>query len=398
MRTQQLALVLCAAVTFAAAVPATPTWAQDATPIKIGFLADLTGPFADVGKDMVEGTRLALRKLDNKIAGRPVELNIQDSAGNPDTGLSKARLLVEQSKVDLLAGVYHGGVAMSVAFYAKQQKFPLVITAGGGASPVMNEVKPQPYVFRASHSIRAMHVALGYYASAVLGRRKAVSMAWDYVAGRDGAEGFKAGFEAGGGQVIKQIFFKLGTPDFSPYFTSIPSDADVVQMFVTGADAVRFIKQYAELGYKVKFPLVADALGVSDRLLPEIGDAAVGIVSNQTYMADAPTPGNREFVEAYVKDTGTKPGIEAAYSYAGMLWIARAIESVGGNVRDRAGLLKALHSTTMPQSIRGPMSFNATDDVIFTVNITRVVKVGNALKHEVLRTYDKIDTNWSPRK
>jgi branched-chain amino acid transport system substrate-binding protein len=149
---------------------------------------------------------------------------------------------------------------MAVAFYAKQKKFPLVITAGGGAAAPIYEVKPQPYVFRASHSIIAMHKALGFYTASALGKRKAVTMAWDYVAGRDGAEGFKQGFEAGGGQVMKQIFFKLGTPDFSPYFATIPADADIVQMFVTGADAVRFVKQFADLGYKSKFPIAADAL------------------------------------------------------------------------------------------------------------------------------------------
>lgn len=373
------------------AVTVAPAVRADENPIKIGFLAPLTGPFADVGKDMVEGVQLALKSLGGKIAGRPVELLIQDTAGEPDTGLSKARLLVEQSKVDLLTGVYHGGVAMAVAFYAKQKKFPLVITGGGGAAAVMYKVNPQPYVFRASHSIIAMHKALGFYTASAMGKRKAVTMAWDYVAGRDGAEGFKQGFEAGGGQVIKQIFFKLGTPDFSPYFASIPPDADIVHLFVTGADAVRFVKQFADLGYKSKFPIAADALAMSDRLLPEMGAAAEGIVSNQTYMATASTPGNKEFVEAYRKNIGGDPGVEAAYCYAGMLYVAKAIESVQGNVADRAKLVDALAKTSMPDTVRGPFSFNKMNDIVFTVNITRVVKSGTGLKHEILKTYDKVD-------
>lgn len=382
--------MMIAVVAIVAMAGASFSRAED-NPIKIGFLAPLTGPFADVGKDMVAGTQLAIKKLGGKIANRPVELLIQDTGAEPDTGLSKARLLVEQSKVDLLTGVYHGGVAMAVAFYAKQQKFPMVITAGGGAAGPIYEVKPQPYVTRASHSISAMHKALGYYAASNLGKRKAVTLAWDYVAGRDGAEGFKEGFEAGGGKVIKQIFFKLGTPDFSPYFAAIPSDADVVQMFVTGADAVRFVRQFAELGYKAKFPIAADALGVSDRLLPQMGDAALGIVANQTYMATAPTPGNKEFVAAYKAATGTDPGVEAAYCYAATLYIAKAIESIGGKVEDRKALIAALEKTTMPESVRGPFSFNRMNDIVFDVNITRVVKGPGGLHHEVLKTYSKVD-------
>jgi len=387
MRRLLSAIAILAGLFLASMVPQ----AHAADPIKIGFLAPLTGAFADVGKDMVEGTQIAIKELGGKIAGRPVELIVQDTAGDPDTGLSKARLLVEQSKVDLLTGVYHGGVAMAVAFYAKQQKFPLVITAGGGAAAPIYSVKPQPYVFRASHSIMAMHKALGFYAASALKKRKAVTMAWDYIAGRDGAAGFKEGFESGGGQVIKQIFFKLGTPDFSPYFAAIPADADVIQMFVTGADAVRFVKQFAELGYKAKYPIAADALGVSDRLLPEMGSAAEGIIANQTYTATARTPGNQKFVEAYKKDTGTDPGIEAAYCYAGMQYVAKAIESINGEVGDRGKLIKALAHTTMPSSVRGPFAFNEMNDIIFTVHITRVVKSGAGLKHEVLKTYDKVN-------
>jgi branched-chain amino acid transport system substrate-binding protein len=373
-----------------------PAGAQSGAPIKIGFLAPLTGPFADPGKEIEIGTRLALKKLGNRMAGRPVELLIEDSAANPDTGLSKARRLVEQAKVDLLMGIYHGGVAMAVAFYAKEKKFPLVISAGGGATPVMYEVKPQPYVLRLSHSIRAMQMALGYHAAAVLGKRRAVSMSWDYVAGRDGVEGFTAGFEAGGGKVINKIFFKLGTPDFSPFFTGIPKDADVVHTLVTGADAVRFIKQFAELGYKDTYPLLADGLAISDRLLPQLGDAAVGVIGNLTYSASATTPGNKEFVDAYVKETGLKPGIEAAYSYANMLYVARAVEAVGGNVSDVPKFLAALRDTNVPESIRGPFSLNAMNDIVSQIHIMRVVKEGGVLKHQHIKTYDKIDALWRP--
>jgi branched-chain amino acid transport system substrate-binding protein len=403
MRISRLAVLVSLAVflvvTLAPAGPP-PAVAQggSAAPIKIGYLAPLTGPFADPGKDMEIGTRLALKKLGNRAAGRPIELVVEDTAANPDTGLSKARRLVEQAKVDMLMGVYHGGVAMAVAFYAKEKKVPLVISAGGGAQPVMYEVKPQPYVFRASHSIRGMQMALGYHAASALGHKRAVSMSWDYVAGRDGVDGFTAGFEAGGGKVIKKIFFKLGTPDFSPFFTGIPSEADVVHTLVTGADAVRFIRQFAELGYKDKLPLLADALGVSDRFLPQIGDAAIGIVSNATYAVSWPTPGNREFVEAYTRETGGKPGIEAAYSYANMLFVAKAIEAAGGGVNDVPRFLAALRDTAGKESIRGSFSFNAMNDIVFPVEITRIVKEGGVLKHTTLKTYERVDALWKPGK
>src|SRR2546421_10698210 len=73
-------------------------------PIKIGFLAPLTGPFAQIGKDMVNGTELFLDEIKREVAGRKVELIVEDTEGQPSTALNKSRKLVEQDKVHLLTG------------------------------------------------------------------------------------------------------------------------------------------------------------------------------------------------------------------------------------------------------------------------------------------------------
>src|SRR5215510_13610548 len=80
-----------------------PSVAQSG-PIKIGMLAPLTGPFAQIGKDMVGGTELYLDEIGRQIAGRKVELIVEDDEGNPATALNKARKLVEADKVHLLTG------------------------------------------------------------------------------------------------------------------------------------------------------------------------------------------------------------------------------------------------------------------------------------------------------
>lgn len=390
-------LAFCLAIIVAAAPLAeAQTTAPARKPITIGFLAPLTGPFADAGKDMEVGARLALRKLGNAMAGRPVELLVEDSAANPDVGLSKTRLLVEQRKVSFLTGVYHGGVAMAVAFYAKQKKVPLILSSGGGAHPVMYEVKPQPYVFRTSLSIRGENIPLGHYAASTLGYKTAVSMSADYVAGHDAVEAFTAGFEAGGGKVVKKIYFKVGTADFSPYFAAIPRDVPAVHAMVTGADAIRLVKQYDDLGYRGKFQLITQASATNDRHLPHIGDAAAGLISNVIYSVDLPTPGNSEFVAAYARAMNGKPGAEAAFTYASMFYIARAVEGIGGAVEDTDHFLKALKSTRLAESVRGPIALNDMSDIVFTVRISRVVKEGGGLKHKILKVYDGVDPFWAP--
>ena len=77
--------------------------AQDAT-IKVGLLAPLTGVVASGGREMVEGTQFYFESIGNQIAGRKVELIVEDDASNPDTGLQKARRLVEQANVEFFDG------------------------------------------------------------------------------------------------------------------------------------------------------------------------------------------------------------------------------------------------------------------------------------------------------
>ena len=101
----------------AAGVGAAP-WrkaAAQAGPIKIGLLAPLTGVVASGGKEMVEGVQFYLDQVKGVIAGRKVELVIEDDASNPDTALQKARRLVEQGNCHMLIGNLLANTGLAVA-------------------------------------------------------------------------------------------------------------------------------------------------------------------------------------------------------------------------------------------------------------------------------------------
>src|SRR5712692_1076168 len=98
------ALVLVLLLAFVAPLAAPPAPAAQGGPIRIGFLAPLTGPFAQIGKDMVSGTELFLDEIGRQVAGRKIELIVEDSEGNPATALNKSRKLVDQDKIHILTG------------------------------------------------------------------------------------------------------------------------------------------------------------------------------------------------------------------------------------------------------------------------------------------------------
>ena len=101
--------------------------AQGAAPIRIGLLAPLTGVVASGGREMVEGTRFWFEQIRGEIAGRKVELVIEDDASNPDMPLQKARRLVEQGNCHMLIGDLLANTGLAVANYVKGTGTPYFI-------------------------------------------------------------------------------------------------------------------------------------------------------------------------------------------------------------------------------------------------------------------------------
>jgi ABC-type branched-subunit amino acid transport system substrate-binding protein len=73
-------------------------------PIKIGVVADLTGPFTLYGTSLARSAELAVDEINaaGGIMGRPVELIVEDIATDVAITTDKARKLVESDMVDVV--------------------------------------------------------------------------------------------------------------------------------------------------------------------------------------------------------------------------------------------------------------------------------------------------------
>src|SRR6187397_2436189 len=77
--------------------------------IKVGVLADQTGPLSFVGLANANVARMVIGDINAKggLLGRHVELHIEDSATDDAVAAAKAEKLVQQDRVDvLLGGIY----------------------------------------------------------------------------------------------------------------------------------------------------------------------------------------------------------------------------------------------------------------------------------------------------
>ena len=367
---------------------AAPARAQG--PVKIGFIYPDTGPFAQLGLDMRDGFLLYWSEVGNKAGGRAVEVLVETKGTNkPDEGLAKARKLVERDQVHILGGIISTPVAYALRGYVNEKKVPLIVMNAGADG--LTQRQRSPYVFRPSFSNSDSSHPLGEWAYKQ-GYRKMVLMASDFGAGYEHMGGVARTFTEAGGQVIQEIYPPLGAPDFAPYLAQIRRDADVVSIFVAGADSLRFVTQYAEYGLKDKIPLIGKGLTLAD-VLPRQGDAALGIVSAWHWFPTLDTPENKRFVEAYAAKYKRPPIEMSEQGYVGAQVIAKALETVKGNIENQEAFLTALRRVEV-NAPRGKVRFDPFQNVIHTVHILKVEKKGGQLQNTSIAVYPNTTQFW----
>ena len=95
-------------------------------PIKIGFFAPLTGFAAQTGKDMLSGLKFYLQEQNYQVAGRKIELLIDDTEGKPAVAMTKVRRLVERDGVHVLIGGLMASTGYALKPYVDRKKIPAV--------------------------------------------------------------------------------------------------------------------------------------------------------------------------------------------------------------------------------------------------------------------------------
>jgi branched-chain amino acid transport system substrate-binding protein len=382
-----LGAILCAAP---------PAYAKD--PIKVGFLAPFVGVYTQLGVDMDRGFKLYMEEIGYRAGGREIKVVTEDTEGKPELGPTKARKLIENEKVNLLAGIVHSGVAVSIRDIVTDAKVPLIISNAG--APELTGKLKSPYIFRVSFANGQQDLAGGWYAYHKLGFKRMIVIAADYSAGRDKANGFMKYFKEAGGTVVEEIYPPLTTNDFGPYLTKISSRAkgvDAVWSFFSGSGSIRLITQYEEYGLKDTVPLFVIGDTIDDSVLPSMKDAAVGVRSYHQYADTLKNPENEKFVKAYQAKYKVSPGTFSEQGYVAAKVIAMAIDAAKGNLDDKDAFLAAL-SRLKFNAPRGPFAFDANQNVILPVYIRRVDKVQGQLRNVILDSIPDVDQNWTPAK
>src|SRR5262249_24027709 len=168
--------------------------------IKIGMIAPLSGPFAQIGKDMVTGTELYLDEIGRQAAGRKIELLVEDDEGNPSVGVTKVRKLVEGDRVHVVTGGLLAWTGYAIQPYVDAQKIPTTYPVMAGDD--MTQRKPAKWVVRTGFSSSQSHHPFGEWAATQLKYKRVAAVAADYAFGWESLGGFQKTFEDAGGQIV----------------------------------------------------------------------------------------------------------------------------------------------------------------------------------------------------
>ena len=122
-----------------------------ADPIKVGYLAALTGDYAAYGITEVNMAKMVVGDVNAKggVLGRPIELVIYDTKTRNEDAVNAVRRMIESDKVVAIIGANSSGINIATAPIVDKGKTPQISTVG--TNPLVtvdNKGKVRPYSFR----------------------------------------------------------------------------------------------------------------------------------------------------------------------------------------------------------------------------------------------------------
>ena len=345
--------------------------------VKIGMINEYSGQFADTGAQIDHGVTLWMKQHGDTVAGKKIELIRKDTGGMfPDTAKRLAQEAIVRDHADILGAFSLTPNALAAADVSKQAKKLMVVM--NAATSIITE--KSPYIARTSSTTPQLNYTLGQWA-AKNGIKTVYTMVSDYGPGIDAETWFQKGFKDNGGTIVGSVRFPIANPDFSSFVQAAKDkNPDAIYIWIPGgAQPAAIGKALAERGIDARKTKILgqDALA-SETALKSMGDISLGIISVSDYDYNHQSPMNKEFVKTYNDEFHRNPDFFSIGGYDGAHLIYAALAKTGGKA-DGDALIAAAKGMSW-ESPRGPIMIDPeTRDIVQTVYIRRVEKVGNEL-------------------
>jgi branched-chain amino acid transport system substrate-binding protein len=363
--------------------------------VKLGLVAEFSGPFAQYGQQILGGMKAYMKQNGDTVAGKKIEIVQKDTTGPaPDVAKRLAQELVTRDNVDFLVGFGLTPNALAVAPVATEAKKPMIIM--NAATSIITT--KSPYIVRVSMTLPQITQPMAQWA-AKNGIKKVYTVVADYGPGLDAEAAFTKAFKAAGGEMVGSVHTPLQNPDFAPFVQRVKdAKPEAVFLFLpAGEQGIAFMKSYKERGLaEAGIKLIATGDITDDGVLDAMGEPTLGLVTSFHYSASHNSPENTAFKKAYAEANGTtlRPNFMAAAGYDGMAAIYEALRKTNGST-DGDKIMAALKGMKLASPRGAIMIDPETRDVVQTVYIRKVEKTGGGLYN---MEFDKFPDQKDPGK
>ena len=337
--------------------------------IKIGFVSTFSGPQAAIGEDMRRSVELALEHLGGKAGGKKIEIVYEDDQFKPDVGKARSEKLVQQDKVDFVAGYIWSNVLLASLKTVTDEGNTILISANAGPSQIAGELCNKNF-FSTSWQNDQTPMAMGEYLN-TKGVKSLYVVGPNYAAGKDMLAGVKRTYK---GQILGEDYTKWPDQlDFSAELTKIgAAKPGGIFIFYPGAHGVQFVKQWAQSGLNKTVPLY-QVFSIDAITLPQQGDLALGTLGAQEWVNDLPNEQNKRYVADFKKKHNVYPSYYGAQSYDAIMLVASAAEALKGDIADKDKVRAEMKKANF-KSLRGDFRYNTNQFPIQSFYIQETVK------------------------
>ena len=330
MRLTKLSAACVMAASAAIAVPAQAQISGDV--IKIGFITDLSGLYADIdGPAGADAIRMAIADMGGAVAGKKVEVVVADHQNKADVAAAKAREWFDTQGVDMLIGGTNSGTNLAMAKVASEKKRPFI--AIGAATSALTNEQCSPYTVHYAYDTTALAKGTG---NAVV---KAGGKSWyfltaDYAFGAQLQNDTSAVVKAAGGTIVGSVRHPLSASDFSSFLLQAQSSkAQILGLANAGGDTINTIKAANEFGITKSMKLAGLLMFINDvHSLGLKATQGMYLTDSWYWNRDAET---RAWGRKFFEKVKRMPSSIQAADYSATLQYLNAVKAIGSDDADK---------------------------------------------------------------
>jgi len=311
--------------------------ADDAVPLRIGVLTDMSSLYADItGPGSVAAAKMAVEDF---LAGphkmkRQIEVVSGDHMNKADLGANLAREWIERNNVEAIIDVPNSSVALAVRNIVQQAN--KVILVSGASSSDLTGKACSPNLVHWSYDTYALSngTARAVVAS---GGKSWYTLTADYAFGHAMEAEVKNVVQKLGGTVVGGVRTPINSQDFSSFLLQAQaSKAQIVGLINAGGDTINSIKQSVEFGIPQGGQrVVATVLYLSD--VHSLGlKVAQGLQFTESFYWDL-NDGTRAWAKRFaLRNNNRYPTAMQAGVYAATLHYLKAVDALGASSDGKA--------------------------------------------------------------